>query len=90
MRLRIFDRLRSLLSQGTARLRGWAAGQRPAAAQPVPVGGRHRRAGQSGPATPVPTETIAAQPPVTGPDDDPEFINSLEWLIRGGDPDEEP
>jgi len=28
--------------------------------------------------------------PVTGPDDDPEFINSLEWLIRGGDPDDEP
>jgi hypothetical protein len=28
--------------------------------------------------------------PVIGPDDDPEFINSLEWLIRGGDPDDEP
>ena len=28
--------------------------------------------------------------PVIGPDDDPEFINSLEWLIRGGEPDEEP
>jgi hypothetical protein len=27
--------------------------------------------------------------PVIGPDDDPEFINSLEWLVRGGDPDEE-
>jgi hypothetical protein len=25
-----------------------------------------------------------------GPDDDPEFINSLEWLIRGGEPDGEP
>jgi hypothetical protein len=24
-----------------------------------------------------------------GPDDDPEFISSLEWLIRGGDPDDE-
>jgi hypothetical protein len=28
--------------------------------------------------------------PVIGPDDDPEFINALEWLVRGGDPDEEP
>ena len=28
--------------------------------------------------------------PAIGPDDDPEFISSLEWLIRGGDPDEEP
>ena len=28
--------------------------------------------------------------PVTGPDDDPEFIDSLEWLIRGGEPDDEP
>lgn len=27
--------------------------------------------------------------PVIGPDDDPEFINALEWLVRGGDPDEE-
>jgi hypothetical protein len=26
--------------------------------------------------------------PVIGPDDDPEFINALEWLVRG-DPDEE-
>jgi hypothetical protein len=26
--------------------------------------------------------------PVIGPDDDPEFINALEWMIRGGD--EEP
>jgi hypothetical protein len=26
--------------------------------------------------------------PAIGPDDDPEFINALEWLIRGGD--EEP
>jgi len=26
---------------------------------------------------------------VTGPDDDPEFINSLGWLIRGDDPDAE-
>jgi hypothetical protein len=24
-----------------------------------------------------------------GPEDDPEFISSLEWLIRGGDPDDE-
>jgi len=28
--------------------------------------------------------------PAIGPDDDPEFISSLEWMIRGGDPDEEP
>ena len=28
--------------------------------------------------------------PAVGPDDDPEFISSLEWLIRGGNPDEEP
>jgi len=28
--------------------------------------------------------------PVIGPDDDPEFINALEWLVRGGDPDDEP
>ena len=28
--------------------------------------------------------------PVIGPDDDPEFINALEWLVRGGDPDEDP
>ena len=28
--------------------------------------------------------------PPRGPDDDPEFINALEWLVRGGDPDEEP
>jgi hypothetical protein len=28
--------------------------------------------------------------PTIGPDDDPEFISSLEWLIRGGEPDEEP
>ena len=27
--------------------------------------------------------------PAIGPDDDPEFINALEWLVRGGDPDEE-
>jgi len=27
--------------------------------------------------------------PVIGPDDDPEFINALEWLVRGGDSDEE-
>jgi uncharacterized iron-regulated membrane protein len=25
-----------------------------------------------------------------GPDDDPEFISSLEWMIRGGDGDNEP
>ena len=28
-------------------------------------------------------------PTVMGPDDDPEFINSLGWLIRGDDPDAE-
>ena len=27
--------------------------------------------------------------PVIGPDDDPEFIHALEWLVRGGDPEEE-
>lgn len=27
---------------------------------------------------------------VIGPEDDPEFINALEWMIRGGEPDEEP
>jgi hypothetical protein len=27
--------------------------------------------------------------PVIGPDDDPEFIDALEWLVRGGDSDEE-
>jgi hypothetical protein len=25
-----------------------------------------------------------------GPEDDPEFINALEWMIRRGDADEEP
>lgn len=29
------------------------------------------------------------QRPIIGPDDDPEFINALEWLVRGGEPDEE-
>jgi hypothetical protein len=28
--------------------------------------------------------------PAIGPDDDPEFIDSLEWLIHGDEPDEEP
>jgi hypothetical protein len=27
--------------------------------------------------------------PAIGPDDDPEFINALEWLVRGSEPDEE-
>jgi hypothetical protein len=27
--------------------------------------------------------------PAIGPDDDPEFINALEWLVRGGEPDED-
>ena len=27
--------------------------------------------------------------PAIGPDDDPEFINALEWLVRGGEADEE-
>ncbi len=27
--------------------------------------------------------------PAIGPDDDPEFINALEWMIRGGEPDED-
>jgi hypothetical protein len=43
--------------------------------------GRARHGGPDGPAYP---------PSVIGPDDDPEFINALEWLVRGGDPDEEP
>jgi hypothetical protein len=67
MRLRLFDRLRWLLWQGSARLRGRAAGWRPAASQPVPAGGRHRRAGRSHPAPPVPAEAIPAQRPGNGP-----------------------
>jgi hypothetical protein len=43
--------------------------------------GRARHGGPGGPGYP---------PPVIGPDDDPEFINALAWLVRGGDPDEEP
>ena len=43
--------------------------------------GRARHGGPDGPAYPQ---------SVIGPDDDPEFINALEWLVRGGDPDEEP
>src|SRR5437879_11303601 len=30
------------------------------------------------------------QGPAIGPEDDPEVINTLEWLIRGGEPDEAP
>jgi len=67
MRLRLVDRLRWLLSQGSARLRGWVAGWRPAASQPVPPGGRHRRADRSRPAAPVPAETMAAQGSASGP-----------------------
>jgi hypothetical protein len=66
MRLRLFDRLRWLLSQGSARLRGRVAGWRPAASQPVPAGGRHR-ADRSRLAAPVPTETVPAQQPAGGP-----------------------
>jgi len=66
MRLRLFDRLRWLLWQGSARLRGRAARRRPAAPQPVPVGGRHR-ADRSRLAAPVPTETVPAQQPASGP-----------------------
>ena len=40
--------------------------------------GRHGGTGEGNP------------PSAIGPDDDPEFINSLEWLIRGGEPDDEP
>jgi hypothetical protein len=32
-------------------------------------------------------ESLGSPPTVIGPDDDPEFINSLGWLIRGDDPD---
>jgi hypothetical protein len=28
--------------------------------------------------------------PAIGPEDDPEFINALEWMIRGGESDEQP
>jgi hypothetical protein len=66
MRLRLFDRLRWLLSQGSARLRGRVAGWRPAASQPAPAGGRHR-ADRARLAAPVPTETVPAQPPASGP-----------------------
>ena len=66
MRLRLFDRLRWLLSQGSARVRGRVAGRRPAASQPVPAGGRHR-ADRSRLAAPVPTETVPAQQPASGP-----------------------
>jgi len=65
MRLRLFDRLRWLLSQGSARLRGRVAGWRPAASEPVPAGGRHRRADRSYPVAPA--ETIPAQAPENGP-----------------------
>ena len=67
MRLRLFDRLRWLLWQGSARLRGRVAGWRPAASQSVPAGGRHRRADRSPPVTPVRAETAAAQVPGNGP-----------------------
>ena len=66
MRLRLFDRLRWLLWQGSARLRGRVARWRPAAPQPVPAGGRHR-ADRSRLAAPVPTETVPAQRPASGP-----------------------
>ena len=66
MRLRLLDRLRWLLSQGSARVRGRVAGWRLAAAQPEPAGGRHR-ADRSHPAVPVPAETISAQQPANGP-----------------------
>jgi hypothetical protein len=67
MRLRLFDRLRWLLWQGSARLRGRAAGRRPAASEPVPASGRHRRADRSDPVAPVSAETIPAQAPGNGP-----------------------
>jgi hypothetical protein len=35
-------------------------------------------------------EGLGYPPTVMGPDDDPEFINSLGWLIRGDDPDAGP
>ena len=66
MRLRLFDRLRWLLSQGSARFRGRVAGRRPVASQPVPASGRHR-ADRSRLAAPVPTETVPAQQPGRGP-----------------------
>ena len=67
MRLRLFDRLRWLLWQGSARLRDRVAGWRPAASQPVSPSGRHRRADRSRPAAPVTAETITAQGTARGP-----------------------
>src|SRR5262249_28736173 len=60
------DRLRRLLWQGSARVRGWVAGSSPAAAQPVPAGGRHR-ADRSHPVAPGTAEAVPAQTPGNGP-----------------------
>jgi len=32
---------------------------------------------------------LGARGPAIGPDDDPEFIDALEWMIRGGDAGDE-
>ena len=37
----------------------------------------------------MPGEEEAFSPSVIGPDDDPEFIDTLSWLIHGDDPDTE-
>jgi hypothetical protein len=75
--------LGALLFKGRAWRRRRAPGRPgPAAADALrrhPAGrARHARTGEGTPG------------PVIGPDDDPAFINSLEWLIRGEDPDDEP
>lgn len=36
-----------------------------------------------------PDSAVPAPGSVLGPDDDPEFIDSLDWLIHGGNPDAE-
>jgi hypothetical protein len=75
--------LGALLWTGRAWRRRRPPGQRGPAADDAlrrhPAG--RARHGGSGEGNPGPT---------IGPDDDPEFISSLEWLIRGGEPDEEP
>ena len=74
--------LGALLVTGRAWRRRRAPGQPGPAADDAlrrhPAGRARHEAGEGNPG------------PVVGPDDDPEFINSLEWLIRGGEPDDEP
>jgi hypothetical protein len=75
--------LGALLLTGRAWRRRWPPGQPGPAADDAlrrhPAGrARHGGTGEGDPG------------PTIGPDDDPEFISSLEWLIRGGEPDDEP